>query len=349
MRTEALLGVIGPFTSSAVGVQYQDKDFSALGEGADYLLPTTTRTYAAFMFSEVPLSDKTRLQAGARVERAAIDGTPVSGVGTSLDFTPISASAGLVVDATSAVRLGFTLSSTARAPAQTELFARGPHDGPATYETGDPTLNEERANSLEATVRVQLDQVRFEGALWGTHFNDYIYGELTGRTCDDAGVCAVGGDGNLKELNYVQTDANYVGAEGKATLPLLAESGGMLNAELLADYVRARLDPGGNVPRIPPYRVGAGLHWEGDVFDAGVLGKYSGRQGDVATAETDTAGFFNLDAHLGWRLLRASPGLELLLVGHNLTDSTQRNAVALNKDEVILPGRDVRLVIRGTF
>jgi iron complex outermembrane receptor protein len=38
-----------------------------------------------------------------------------------------------------------------------------------------------------------------------------------------------------------------------------------------------------------------------------------------------------------------------MLIGHNLTDSTQRNAVALNKDEVILPGRDVRFLVRATF
>ena len=45
----------------------------------------------------------------------------------------------------------------------------------------------------------------------------------------------------------------------------------------------------------------------------------------------------------GW----SGPAFELALVGHNLTDSVQRNAVALNKDEVILPGRDIRLVLRA--
>ena len=37
------------------------------------------------------------------------------------------------------------------------------------------------------------------------------------------------------------------------------------------------------------------------------------------------------------------------MVGRNLTDSVQRNAVALNKDDVILPGRDIRVVVRATF
>jgi len=45
----------------------------------------------------------------------------------------------------------------------------------------------------------------------------------------------------------------------------------------------------------------------------------------------------------------AKSGFELAVVGRNLTDSVQRNAVALNKDEVILPGRDIRVVARFSF
>lgn len=42
----------------------------------------------------------------------------------------------------------------------------------------------------------------------------------------------------------------------------------------------------------------------------------------------------------------AHPGAELAVVAQNLTDDVQRNASALNKDEVVLPGRTVRLVLR---
>ena len=87
----------------------------------------------------------------------------------------------------------------------------------------------------------------------------------------------------------------------------------------------------------------------GGAIDGGVFGKYTGRQSDIATAETPTAGFTSIDAQLGWRALEAHPGFEVALIGRNLTDSIQRNAVALNKDEVIMPGRDVRLVMRAQF
>lgn len=76
--------------------------------------------------------------------------------------------------------------------------------------------------------------------------------------------------------------------------------------------------------------------------------KYTGaREDHLATAETPTAGFVSLDAQALWRPFEKSPDIELALIGRNLTDRLQRNAVSLNKDEVILPGREVRLMIRA--
>jgi iron complex outermembrane receptor protein len=88
------------------------------------------------------------------------------------------------------------------------------------------------------------------------------------------------------------------------------------------------------------------LSWFGHDIDAGFLLKYSGRQNDVAAAETPTAGFVSLDAQAAWRPFASNPGVEFALIGRNLTDTVQRNAVALNKDEVILPGREMRLMVR---
>lgn len=349
-RAEGIFGAVGPFSSAALGVQAQNRNFSALGEGADFLQPTTTRTEAVFGFAESPLSNSVRLQVGARVENVHTDGTPASDIASSRKFTPVSGSLGVVFDATSSVRLGATLTSAARAPAQTELYARGPHDGPATFETGDPTLEVERANSLEGSIRVRTSRVHFDGSLWGAKFTNYIYGALTGRTCDEEGLCVDDDSGELKELNYTQLGTKFWGAEMKVGYELAEMSSGKLHADVLADYVRAKFDDGaGNVPRIPPYHLGAGLSWSSTSFDAGLLVKYTGRQDKLATAETETAGFTSVDAQIGWRPMASYQDFELALIGRNLTDTTQRNAIALNKDDVILPGRDVRLVIRAAF
>jgi len=349
-RAEALFDAMGPFASSALGVQATNKNFSARGEGFDYLNPTTTKSFAGFGFTEAPLFSNLRLQLGARVEHVEAYGTPVSGVATSREFTPVSGSVGFVFDASKAVTLGLSLSSAARAPGQTELFARGPHDGPGTYETGDPALNMERSNSVEGTVRVHSRGFEFEGAVWGAKFHNFIYGAVTGRTCDEDGVCIPGDTEELKELNFTQRGATFWGLEGKATIGLATVGNGALGMNFLADYVRAKFSGGaGNVPRIPPYHVGGGLFWDSEAIDASFLLRYTGMQKEVAFAETPTKGFANLDAQVTWRPWLQNPRVELAVVGKNLTDRVQRNAISLNKDDVILQGRDVRLVVRTTF
>ncbi|MDR6532808.1 iron complex outermembrane receptor protein [Caulobacter rhizosphaerae] len=347
-RMEALFGATGPLSASALGVQFQDRKFSALGEGADYLLPTHTQSVAAFAFVEAPVG-ALQFQGAARVEHIKIDGTPTTGIETSRDFTPFSLSAGFTYDASDALRLGLTVASAARAPAQTELFARGPHDGPATFETGDPELKIERANSLEATARYKLgSEGRIEASAWAAHFDNYIYGALTGRLCDESGVCEAGGE--LKELNYGQRDANFWGLEAKAFFPLASVGGGKLSGQVLGDYVRAKFTgAGGDVPRIQPGRFGGGLDWDNDVVDASFLVLAVSSQDHVGVADLATDGYTSVDAQVRWKPFKAKPGIALTLVGHNLADETIRNATALNKDSVLMPGRDVRLVLSAKF
>jgi iron complex outermembrane receptor protein len=96
--------------------------------------------------------------------------------------------------------------------------------------------------------------------------------------------------------------------------------------------------------------VGGGLDWQAAKFGAGFLVKYTGARDDhLAEAETPTDSFVSVDAQAMWRPFEKSPDIEIALVGRNLTDEEQRNAVSLNKDEVVLPGREVRLMIRASL
>ncbi|NKF23819.1 TonB-dependent receptor [Solimonas marina] len=348
-RAEALFGQMGFLSRSALGIQSEGRSFSAIGEDSSYLFPTNTHTNALFAFSEAPLTDALKLQAGARVESDRVDGTPSTDHVTNRNFTPVSGSLSLLAEASQTVHLGLTVSSTGRAPAQTELYARGGHDGPDTFETGDPSLDIERSNSLEGTIRVDLQNVKLVGSVWGAKIHNYVFGDLTGRTCDDDGVCTDSDDGELRELNYTQLDATFRGAEAQANFAVYDGPAGKLGANLLADYVRATLDHGGNVPRIPPYHVGGGVDWSLGGVDAGVSVKYAGAQHDTGEYETNTKGYTELDAQVGWKPFATDRGVEIAVIGHNLTDSVQRDAVALNKDSVLMPGRDVRLLLRASF
>jgi iron complex outermembrane receptor protein len=346
-RAEVVAGSWGFLSETALGAQLQQRDFSALGEGENYLSPTRTRNRALFGFAESRLAPPLRLQFGARVENVEVVGTPASDLATSRSFTPVSGSVGLVLDAGEKWRTGLALSSAARAPAQTELFARGVHEATATWEIGLPAMRLERARSAELSLRWRSARVHADGAIWITDFRNYIHGELTGRTCSEEGDCVTGGGEELAELIYMQRDALFRGAEGHAEIELLQHAGGDLHLDLLADMVRARLDGGaGPVPRLPPWRVGAGLRWQGARLDVSVSVMRSGAQTRVGAQESPTAGFTNVDVQMAWRPWTRHPHIELGLWGHNLTDTLQRNAVSLNKDVVVAPGRNIRLAFR---
>jgi iron complex outermembrane receptor protein len=348
-RAEALFGQMGPFSSSAIGIQLQHRDFSALGVARAFLEPTLTSSEAGFAFTELPVTDIFKLQFGARVEQSDIKGTPAGGLLTRVSFTPVSGSASLVFNPAEMVTLGLTVSSAARAPNVVELFAHGPHDGPGTFEIGDPNLKIERANSLQGTVRVNMPDLQLEGSLWGVSFDSYIHGQLTGATCDDAGNCGVPGPGDFRQLFYTQGGARFWGIEGKAAKSLLTTDAGNLVGDIHADYVRATLKEGGDVPLVPPYRVGTGIGWQSDMVDADVHVTYTGAQNRTGAGLSPTEGFVDLHLGITYRPTGFLPGLALSAFADNLTDSTQRNAVALNRDVVVMPGRNFRLVARYTF
>ncbi len=345
-RAEALLDTIGPLTNSALGIEIQNRQFQALGDAANYLLPTLTQNYAGFLFTEMPVGQRLHLQASGRIEDVQIEGTPSTGLKTSRGFTPLSAALGGLFDLTDEIKLGLTGSSTARAPAQTELFARGPHDGPQTFETGNPNLKMERANSLEGTIRLRFPEFTFDGSIYTTSFDNYVYGALTGRNCDDAGSCAFGSPDELRELNYVQQSANFRGLEGKAAYDLFHTQNGVLQVTALADYVRATLSGGVNVPRIPAWRAGGGLEWQSEVFDAGFQIVRVGDQNDPGQFDTSTPGYVSLDAQISWRPFPENSKIEVALIARNLADEVVRNPASLNKDLVVMPGRNIRLALR---
>jgi iron complex outermembrane recepter protein len=346
VRIEQLIGAIGPFSSLAVGFDAQNRDYSAIGEDSTYLYPAITNAFAGYLFADTPIGGRLNLETSLRAENVHVTGTPASDIRTGRDFTPISGAAGLLFTATDWLKLGFTASTAGRAPAQTELFARGGHDGPGTYESGDATLKTERANAVEGSLRINTGKFSMDFSLWSSWFDNYIYGDLTGRTCDDDGVCAVGGPGDLKELFYRQGSAHFRGLEGKGNYRLWDSGDGVLSVEVQGDYVRATLAGGANVPRIPPWRAGGGLSWDSDSFDAEFNVMQVGKQTEFGLFDTPTPGYTDVGARLSFQL---TPGWQLDLVGHNLADQVVRNAASFNRDAVVAPGRDVRLVLRTSL
>lgn len=343
------LGIAG-----AVGLHARHQDLAAGGEAIEYLSPSKTSSVAGYVFVERVLGDAFDIQAGLRAEGSRVEGTPISGAFTVRSFVPVSGSLALIHHVSDSITLGASGTVGQRAPSQVELFARGPHEATGTYEQGDPALDEETAYTGEFRVTGTFDRLTFEASAFATYYDDFIFGQLTGVRVDGGGVPNPVGD--FEQLFYRARRAAFYGAEFTIGSDLVDLWGGSLRTDWQVDYVRAQFVDGTtpndtNVPRIPPLRWGGSLGYEHDELSASFGFLRYEAQWDPASNEFATGAYTLLELSLGYRpaFFAGSPGLELHFVARNLLDEAARNAVSFTKDEVLLPGRNFRLSLRGTF
>jgi iron complex outermembrane receptor protein len=273
-------------------------------------------------------------------------------------FTPKSGSIGVIQQ----LPLDFVTSLTAqyveRAPKPAELFSRGPHDATATFDIGNPNLGIETAKSIEAGLRRAAGPLRFEATAYYTRFDGFIFRQITGVFCGETFDTCGTPDADLKQAFYSQRDAIFRGGEFQSQLDLVPLAGGMLGVENQFDIVRATFTDGTNVPRIPPVRVGGGLLWrDADwLVRVNLLHAFAHTEVEVTPTfiETPTAGYNVLKAEVSYRKkLKATPfgPQEIIagIVGNNLLNDDIRNSVSYTKDEVLMPGRGVRVFANLRF
>ncbi|MDJ0865685.1 MAG: TonB-dependent receptor [Myxococcota bacterium] len=344
---EPLFGFVG-----ALGFHGRAQDLKASGEAAEFLDQSDTEMFAAYFFEERPLAEHFDLQVGARFEGTWVDGTPISGRKRNRAFAPISGSVSSIYHPNENWTIGLTGSVSQRAPAQVELFARGPHEATSTFEVGDPDFDEETAYTAELRVRGAFERFDFDLSLFSTYYDDFIAGLETGVTVDEEGNPDP--DGDLDELFYRQRNASFLGGELTAGAHLVEFAGGSLRTEWQLDYVRARFTSGSgenDIPRIPPMRWGGSLVY---VHDR-VYGRFGfmrhESQWNATDLERDTDDFVMLDLALRVKLpmLEDLAPTELSFMATNLLDVGARNAVSFNVDEVKLPGRNFRIGLRTEF
>jgi iron complex outermembrane recepter protein len=274
----------------------------------------------------------------ARVKASVSDfrGSPVF-VDRSFDLFSgsIGASFGLVDE----WRIGINLSHTERGPAAEELLANGPHAGTQAFEIGNPGFAKERANGAELVLRGKGENYRFEGSVYFSRFNNYIYESQTGAIEDD-----------LPVFEYRQAPARYLGAEAQAEVTVARFDDLAFKIDAVADYTDARLLGGlGPVPRIPPFRVLAGASINGAIWDARAEIERASRQTRVAAFETDTAGFTLVNAAFSVRPFADRKDTAIVVSANNIFDVDARRHASFLKDFAPLPGRDIRISLRFTI
>lgn len=286
------------------------------------------------------------------------------------ESTPLSASAGLVWDLTPGYNIGLSYTHAERTPSAAELLAFGPHLGSGLYEVGailqlntsdDGDFHFDLARTdleLETSNNLDLSLRKFEGDLgfilnaFYNQIDNYYYLSETNAVFetehehgDEHGDEATDAHEHSSELPvyiYQARDAELYGFEGE----FIWQTTNALKLSLTSDYTQASLRNGGDLPRIPPLRIGARAEYRLGNWRAELSGQRYFEQDKIAALETTTAAYTLLDLHISYAV---SDALTLYLKGNNLTDEYARVHASFLKDKAPLPARSLAVGISGNF
>ncbi len=287
-------------------------------------------------------------------------------------YTPYSLSVGAVWDFTPGYNVGVSLSHSERAPSAAELLSFGPHIATGTFEIGalfeaheeddeihfEPisgTPEMEKSNNIDITFR------KFEGDVgiivnafynqvnnYYAQFDTELFAEAGHGHEEEEGEGEGEEDhheGELPVFLFQSADASLYGIEAQGVWKINKH----FKASAFADYVRAELDDGGNLPRIPPMRVGASFDYEYEYISANLSWTHYADQDDVAALETETDGYNWVNASFDFSIPYEEGDLTFFLKAENLGDEEARVHSSFIKNLAPKPGRNYRVGIRGTF
>lgn len=331
-RIEAGHAPIGLLEGS-VGLQASDRDFAAIGDEA-LIGRTKTKATGLFVFETYDAGDW-GLEGGLRFDDVDIDNVDFGTRG----FEAWNASFGAHAHVGDHMFFGVSIARTGRAPTDLELFADGPHPATAQYEVGDDALDVEEGVNTEVSARWEDDAFNLSATAYHFDFDSFIY-------LEDSGAVFVDPEGDLPIFQYVQAGAHFTGLELQADAQLGSAFGVDWKVDGSADFVRAKLDAGGNLPLIPPLTVNAGIQGEVNGIMGRLEAQYGAEQDDVAAFETPTDSYLTFDARVGFNL---ADGVRLMLEARNLTDEEVRVHASPLKDIAPLTGRNFRVALKAEF
>lgn len=336
----------------ALGLQLGDTEFVAQGEEA-FVPPNRVRTAGLFATEETGLGAGT-LELGLRFDRQGAD--PDNGSGKTHNL--INAGASYLYPLGEHQQFSVIFSHSQRAPTAEELFSLGEHAATRSYQVGDGSLDRESSNSLEFTWSY-TGPVSLNASLYHREFSDFIFEAANGsRFSHDleeggfsgAAACSSDtGDFDNDEAEfggappcyfYQQEDARFTGGEAEMVAQL-----GDISLRLWGDMVRARLDNSGDVPRMPPARVGTSLDFNRGMWTMGLGFSHGFEQDNPGALETGTGSYNRIDAHLSL----GNEQWTLFLKGNNLSDEDIRNATSFLRDIAPEPGRSLVIGARLNF
>ena len=356
---------------SVIGTQYKHTDFSAIGDEA-FTPPTVTIEQGIYLLEENQQGNML-WQLGGRIDRIkhTVDAANFAAFPVAPDdstFTTYSASLGGVYRLNPVSTLHINLAHSERAPDASELYAFGPHIGAGTYEIGSSfTLGEqddivvisttnqfkkEKSLNLDLGYRVSGDHWHLNTSVFYNNIANYIFQQDTGLVFADDEIhhehdapTDEHAHEELPVFQFAQQDATLYGFEVEWDYHINDQ----WRTQWFSDYTRARLADDANVPRIPPLRLGAELHFEQGNWHGEISLVRNFSQNKIAASETSTAGYTLLDISANYYMPLQSVDLTWYVKGSNLLDEEARVHASFLKDNAPLPGRGLSVGVKASF
>ena len=261
-----------------------------------------TKSHAIGMFLlEERNWDRWRLELGGRGEYAAQN--PENTL-PSRSFGLYNASAGVLWKFKEGYGLGLTGIRGQRAPATEELYIRGAHHGTATFQAGDNSLRSETTSNIDLALRKTTGAVTWKVNAFHNWIGDYIFsrsadinGDGVADRVDDTG--RLDPNGEFLVQNFTQGGARFYGAEAEAIFNIKPEE---INLRVFTDYVRGKLDSGGNVPRLTPWRFGLEFDHTHGTMDLEHQRDPGNAPSHMAELESSTPGYTLVNVEMSFRI-----------------------------------------------
>lgn len=319
----------------AVGLQYNDNEFSAIGEEA-FVPPTTSEQIGLFTFQETNVGDW-HFEGAARFENTShTDDTN----NVEREFDTFSVSGGADYHFNENWRVGGIIFRTERAPATEELFSNGPHLATNQFEIGDNTLDTETATGIEAAIRFRNEVASLSFNVFHTTYDDFIFLGATGGEEDE-----------LPIYEFQAADTVFRGFEIAGDVILSDDGKTVWTADAVLEKVEAEKDVvnNDNLPQIPPLGLLLGLQAESDYLIVRGEVDYAAEQNSVAPFELPTDSYTALNAFISITPIKSDPTLKVRIAGLNLTDEEIRQHSSPLKAVVPQPGRNFRISLEKSF
>jgi iron complex outermembrane receptor protein len=336
-----------------LGAQFDNGKFDAIGHEA-FLPNSKTNSQSVYIYEELPLNHH-KMTFGLRHGKHGVEskgGGEESQFGnpSKKKFDTNNGAIGGLYALNEQWSLTGNLSHNERAPSYFELFANGMHTATGVYQEGQVDLKKEKSNGLDGQIRWKSGQDSLTFGAYYNKFSNYI-GLLStnaGTTVHEEEITHVTHKKSI--FSGIKAEFKGVELEGKT---MLTDN---LQLNVRGDYVDAKDKTNGvYVPRISPFKLGAGLKYEFDRFGARVDVLHAFKQDRVATnynyqggKELITDAYTNVSMMATYKL-PTQYNLEAFTKANNLLDEEIREHASFLKDIAPMGGRSIMFGLRGDF